>query len=185
MVADDGDVIYENALGYANYEWDIANTPDARFRIGSMTKQFTSLLIFQLVEAGDVSLSDSISDHLSYYRKDTGAKVTIGQLLNHRSGIPDLPKDFSAKFERNFYSTTEFVESFCSGDLQDTPGARFNYSNAGYYILGAILERVSHKTYGELLQEKIFGPLQMNDSAYVADQRVIRKKAYRLQETGR
>jgi CubicO group peptidase (beta-lactamase class C family) len=178
LVADDGDLIYENGLGYANYEWDIANTPDTRFRIGSMTKQFTSLLVFQLLEAGDVSLSDSISDHLSYYRKDTGSTVTIAQLLNHRSGIPDLPKDFSLKSERNFYSTREFVESFCSGDLQGTPGVRFNYSNAGYYILGAILEQVTGKTYGELLQERIFGPLQMNDSAYVGDQRVIKNKAY-------
>ncbi len=78
-----------------------------------------------------------------------------------------LPKDFSLKFERNFYSTREFVESFCSSDLQETPGARFQYSNAGYYILGAILEEVTGKTYGELLQERIFGPLRMNDSAYV------------------
>jgi CubicO group peptidase (beta-lactamase class C family) len=94
LVADDGDVIDENSLEYANYEWDIANTPDTRFRIGSMTEQFTSLLVFQLLDAGELSLSDSIPDHLRYYRKDTGSKVTIAQLLNHRSGIADLTKVF-------------------------------------------------------------------------------------------
>jgi CubicO group peptidase (beta-lactamase class C family) len=95
-----------------------------------------------------------------------------------------LPKDFSLKFERNFYSTREFVESFCSSDLQETPGARFQYSNAGYYILGAILEEVTGKTYGELLQERIFGPLRMNDSAYVGDQRVVKNKAYGYRRRG-
>jgi CubicO group peptidase (beta-lactamase class C family) len=76
------------------------------------------------------------------------------------------------------------VESFCSGDLQDTPGARFNYSNAGYYILGAMLAQVTGKTYGELLQGKIFAPLRMNDSAYVGDQRVIKNKAYGCRTKG-
>ncbi len=178
LVADDGEVVYEKGLGYANYEWGIGNTAQTRFRIGSITKQFTSLLIFQLLEAGDLSLSDSISDHLSYYRQDTGSKVTIAHLLNHRGGIPDLTSDFSKQYERNSYPVKEFVELFCSGDLQFTPGASYRYSNSGYYILGAILEKVTGKTYGELLQEKIFGPLGMHDSAYVNDLRVIENKAY-------
>ena len=177
LVANDGEVIYENGLGYANYEWQIANTPATRFRIGSITKQFTALLVFQMVETGELSLSDTISDHLDYYRKDTGSKVTLEQLLNHRSGIPDLSDEFTKNYERNFYPTQEFVESFASGDLESAPGERFQYSNAGYDILGAILEEVAGKSYGELLQEKVFEPLGMDATLYVGDMRIITEKA--------
>lgn len=178
LVADDGKVIYENALGYANYEWEIENTLNTRFRIGSITKQFTSLLIYQLMESGDLSLSDTISDYLNYYRNDTGNKVTIAELLNHRSGIPDLSDEFSERYERNSYPTREFVEMFASGDLANPPGERFRYSNAGYYILGAILEQITGRTYSELLQERIFDPLGMKNSFYVNDMSVILQKAY-------
>jgi CubicO group peptidase (beta-lactamase class C family) len=178
LVADDGEVIYENGLGYANYEWEIENTLNTRFRVGSITKQFTSLLIYQLMESGDLSLSDTISDHLNYYRNDTGSKVTIAALLNHRSGIPDLPDEFPEKYERNSYPIREFVEMFASGDLDTAPCERFRYSNAGYYILGAILEQITGKTYAELLQERIFDPLGMKDSFYVGDLSVILRKAY-------
>jgi CubicO group peptidase (beta-lactamase class C family) len=186
LVAHRGVVVYEHSAGYANYEWRVANTPDTRFRIGSITKQFTALLVFQLAQAGVLSLNDAISEHLPYYRKDTGSRVTIAHLLNHASGIPDLSRDFSEKYERNAYQTEEFVRLFCSGDLESVPGEKYRYSNAGYYILGALLEQVTGKKYGDLLQEKIFGPLGMSDSGYIGDLQVVENKAsgYRRGNSG-
>ena len=96
LVAENGRVIYKKGLGYANMEWNIPNRPDTKHRLGSITKQFTSTLILQLVEQGKVKLDGKLSDYLPDYRKDTGSKITIHQLLNHTSGIPSytgLPGD--------------------------------------------------------------------------------------------
>jgi CubicO group peptidase (beta-lactamase class C family) len=88
LVAENGRVIYRRGLGFANMEWSVPNGPETRFRLGSITKQFTATLIMQLAEQGKIKLEGKISDYLPDYRKDTGDKVTIHQLLNHTSGIP-------------------------------------------------------------------------------------------------
>src|SRR5687767_6316109 len=89
LVAENGKVVYKKGFGMANMEWNIPNSADTRFRIASITKQFTAALILQLVEEGKIRLDGKITDYLIDYRKDTGEKVTIHQLLNHTSGIPD------------------------------------------------------------------------------------------------
>lgn len=151
-IANHGAVIYENSMGFANYQWDVPNTIDTKFRIGSITKQFTGLLVMQQVEEGTLALDDTISDHLSYYRSDTADRVTISQLLNHTSGIPDWTAEFVEKYERNTYGVREFIELFCSGDLEFAPGEDYAYSNSGYYILGAILEEATGRSYGYLIR---------------------------------
>lgn len=173
LVADRNGVIHEGGAGLANYEWEIPNTVDTKFRIGSIAKQFTALLVLQEVGRGSISLADTVSAHLPYYRADTGGQVTISQLLNHASGIPDLVPDFSERYERYPYARQDFVERFCSGDLEFTPGARFSYSNAGYYLLGAILEEVTGQSYGDLLRTRIFDPAGMADTVYVEDQSIV------------
>ena len=103
LVAEKGKVIYKKGFGMANMEWAIPNQSDTKFRIGSVTKQFTATLVLQLVEEGKIKLDGKISDYLPDYRKDTGEKVTIHQLLNHTSGIPSYTSspDFFAEFSRN------------------------------------------------------------------------------------
>src|SRR5687768_16122944 len=88
LVANESGVIHKKGYGYANFEWQIPNTPDVRFRLGSITKQFTSMVIMQLMAEGKLELYERITTHLPDYRKDTGDRVTIGHLLNHTSGIP-------------------------------------------------------------------------------------------------
>src|SRR5688500_19621303 len=88
LVAENGKVVHKKGYGHANMEWNILNTPDTKFRLGSITKQFTAALILQLVDEGKVKLDGKLSDYLPAYRKDVGDKVTIHQLLNHTSGIP-------------------------------------------------------------------------------------------------
>jgi CubicO group peptidase (beta-lactamase class C family) len=168
LVSEHDQVMFRKGYGLANREWKIPNTPDVKFRLGSITKQFTSMLVMQQVEKGAIKLDGHLSDYLPDYRNDTGSRVSIHQLLNHTSGIPsytDDPKFFPDE-SRNHYAVDGFVKKFCSGDLQFEPGSKFHYDNSGYFILGAILEHVSGKSYEGLLKEKIFDPLGMKDTGY-------------------
>ena len=168
LVAESGKIIYKKGFGLADMEWNIPNKPDTKFRLGSITKQFTSMLILQLVEEGKLGLEDKLSDTLPYYRGDTGKKVTIHHLLTHTSGIPsytNLP-NFGREISRNPYPVEEFVKKFCSGDLEFEPGAKFSYNNSGYFLLGAVIEKVTGKPYEKALEERIFKPLGMKNSGY-------------------
>ena len=89
LVADNGKAVYRKGFGLANMEWNIPNEPDTKFRLGSITKQFTATLILQLVEQGKIKLDGKVSDYLPDYRKDTGASITIHHLLSHTSGVPN------------------------------------------------------------------------------------------------
>src|SRR5580704_17457055 len=127
LVSDHDKVILKKGYGLANREWNIPNTPEVKFRLGSITKQFTSMLIMQQVAKGSIRLDGHISDYLPYYRKDTGTKVTVSQLLSHTSGIPSYTDDpkFFEDVSRNYYAVDGFVKKFCGGDLQFEPGTKF------------------------------------------------------------
>ena len=168
LVAENGKIIYKKGFGLADMEWNIPNKPDTKFRLGSITKQFTSMLVLQLVEEGKISLESKLSDTLPYYREDTGKKVTIHHLLTHTSGIPsytNLP-NFGREVSRNPYGVEEFVKKFCSGDLEFEPGAKFSYNNSGYFLLGAVIEKTTGQPYEKVLEERIFKPLGMKNSGY-------------------
>jgi len=167
LVAESGKVIFKKGFGPANIEWNIPNKPDTKFRLGSITKQFTSMLILQLVEHGKIDLQGKLSDYLPYYRKDTGSQVTIHHLLTHSSGIPSYTgiSNFY-DISRDPYPVEEFVKKYCSGDFQFEPGSKYAYNNSGYFLLGAIIEKITGKTYEEVVSENIFLPLGMENSGY-------------------
>ena len=168
LVAKGGNVVYKKGFGLADMEWNIPNAPDTKFRLGSITKQFTSMLIMQRVEQGQLRLEGHLSDYLPYYLKETGDKITLRHLLSHTSGIPnytELPH-FFREVSRNPYEVKEFVQKYCSRDLEFEPGSKFSYSNSGYFILGAILEQLTGKSYETLLHERILEPLGMKDTGY-------------------
>lgn len=186
LVADASGVIHKKGYGYANFEWQIPNAPDVRFRLGSITKQFTSMVVMQLVSEGKIKLDDRITTYLTDYRKDTGDRITIAQLLNHTSGIPSytgLP-GFFANESRNAYVPAAFVTKWASGDLEFEPGTKWAYNNSGYFLLGAIIEKVTGKTYAEAVQERIFGPLGMKASGYDLSAPLIPKRASGYQLVG-
>jgi CubicO group peptidase (beta-lactamase class C family) len=179
LVAESGKVIYKKAFGLAQMEWNIPNKPDTKFRLGSITKQFTSMLILQLVEQGKLSLDAKLADCLPYYRQDTGNKVTVHHLLTHSSGIPsytNLP-NFGAEISRDPYGVEEFIKKYCSGDLEFEPGSRFSYNNSGYFILGAVIEKITGKPYEKVLEERIFGPLGMKNSGYDHHAKILVNRA--------
>jgi CubicO group peptidase (beta-lactamase class C family) len=186
LVARDGKILYENALGYANREWNTANDLGTKVEIGSMTKQFTALLVLQFVNEGKLSLDGYISDYLPYYRKDTGKRVTLAELLSHTSGIPDFlsrPGFADGPASRSHYGVREFTTQFCSGDLRFDPGTRFEYSNSGYFVLGAILEQASGASYERLLQDRILIPLKMRDSGYTHPETILPHRAMGYERT--
>jgi len=179
LVADNGKVIYKKGLGLANMEWNIPNAPDTKFRLGSITKQFTATLILQLVEQGKIKLDGKLIDYLPEYRKDTGAKVTIHNLLSHTSGIPSytsLP-GFFQNVSRNPFTVDDFIKKYASGDLEFEPGTKFVYDNSGYFLLGAIIEKVTGKPYEQVLKENIFDPLGMKNTGYDHWDTIISKRA--------
>jgi CubicO group peptidase (beta-lactamase class C family) len=180
LVARQGKVLYARGLGLANREWNIPNDLDTKFEIGSMTKQFTAMLVLQMVNEGKISLDGHVSDYLPYYRQDTGRRIRIGGLLSHTSGIPNftaLPGFLDGPASRVHYEVKDFVQKYCSGELEFEPGTKFNYSNSGYFLLGAILEQVSGKPYENLLQERIFDPLGMKNSGYTHSEMLILHRA--------
>jgi CubicO group peptidase (beta-lactamase class C family) len=179
LVADNGKVIYKKGVGLANMEWSIPNEPDTKFRLGSITKQFTAALILQLVEQGKLKLDGKVSDYLPDYRKDTGAKMTIHHLLSHTSGVPNYTAapEFFENVSRNPFKVDDFVKKYASGDLEFEPGAKFNYSNSGYFLLGAIIEKVTGKSYERVLQDNILGPVGMKNTGYDHYGTILSKRA--------
>src|SRR5689334_11956236 len=185
LVAENGKVIYKGGVGMANMEWAIPNAPDTKFRLGSITKQFTATLTLQLVEQGKIKLDGKLSDYLPDYRKDIGEKVTIHHLLTHTSGIPSytgLP-GFFANVSRNPYKVADFVKQYASGNLEFEPGTKFSYNNSGYFLLGAIIERVTGKTYEQALKEMIFDQVGMKDTGYDRHDVLIPKRASGYSQT--
>ncbi len=179
LVAERGQVVFKKGFGSANREWNIPNAADTKFRIGSMTKAFTSMLIMQLVQEKKIDLQARLSAYLPFYRKEVGDKVTIHHLLTHTSGIPSYTDDMKRMEEavQDPYPPAEFVAKYCSGDLQFEPGTRFRYDNSGYFILGAVIEAVTGKPYVEVLKERILVPLGMKDSGYDRPLPVLPKRA--------
>jgi len=180
LVARQGTILYQRGFGLANREWNIPNDLQTKFEIGSMSKQFTAMLVLQFVNEGKIRLDGHVSDYLPYYRQDTGKRITISELLSHTSGIPNfitVPGFLDGPASRTRYSVREFAQKYCSSDLRFVPGTKFEYSNSGYFLLGAILEQVSGESYENLLQDRIFKPLGMKDSGYAHSETIIAHRA--------
>ena len=178
LVADKGQVVLKKGYGLANMEWGIPNTPDTKFRLGSITKQFTATLIMQMVEQGKIDLEAPVTRYLPDYPARTGDRIKIHHLLNHTSGIVGYTEIPSfGETARKAYAPVKFLDFFSKLDLLFEPGSRYSYSNSAYFLLGAILEKVSGLSYQTLLRERIFAPLVMNDSGYDSTGPLLMKRA--------
>lgn len=179
LVAKGGKVILSKGYGQANYEWQIANTPQTRFRLGSITKQFTALAIAQLEERGLLKAQDPISKYLPNYTKEIADKVTIYHLLTHTSGIPSFTNhvDYPSNIKFHNFSEEKLLVWLKDKPLEFAPGEKFKYNNSGYCMLGYIIERLSGKSYEQYLRENIFEPLGMKDTGYDHNNIIIKNRA--------
>jgi CubicO group peptidase (beta-lactamase class C family) len=177
LVAKGPTVLLDKGYGKAVVEWNIPNSPGAKFRIGSMTKQFTAALVLLAQEEGKLSVVDPVRKYLP----DSPAaweKITIADLLHHTSGIPNFIFD-KRYFEWRMVSHTpaEEVTLFNDKPLNFSSGTQWEYSNSNYTLLGMILEKVTGQRYGDLLRERILAPLGMKDSGLDDDDLVLPERA--------
>lgn len=179
LVAENGKVIYKNAFGLANREWNISNTTDTKFMIGSVSKPLTALLVLVQVQKGLISLDKTISDYLPEFSKKNGRRITIKQLLSHTSGMPnyDIIKDFFPRISRQHFSREDYVKLYMDSSLAFEPGSSYYYSSWGYFTLGYIMERVTGKSYGQLMKEDIFDKAGMANSGSYFHTQVVNKRA--------
>lgn len=159
-------VIFQGAYGMAERSFGVANRLDTKFNLGSMNKMFTSIAIAQLVEAGKLSFQDTLWKVLpDYPNRQVAEKVTVHQLLTHTAGLGDFfdNPEFRPHRER-YVNPADYFPLFASEPLRFEPGARFSYSNAGFVVLGAIVERVSGESYFDYVRAHIYKPAGMTDS---------------------
>jgi CubicO group peptidase (beta-lactamase class C family) len=185
LVAEHGKVIYKSGFNLANREWRTHNEPDTKHRLGSITKQFTAMLILQLAEQGKLKLDVPVSTYLPDYPKEQGGKITLHHLLTHSSGIPNYTSfpDFPKIMGRS-HTPAELLKLSADLPLEFEPGSRFSYSNSGYILLGYIIEKVSGKTYEQCLQDQIFTPLKMTETGLDHHETVMPKRASGYNKNG-
>ena len=165
LVTSNGEIIHHKAYGYQNIQDSILLDTSTVFDIGSITKQFTTAIILKLRFEGKLNLENKIGKYLPNYRY--ADKITIHQLLAHRSGIPTYDyqeKLNDSKWFNTKLSTNEMVDTFCSDDLEFEPDTKMEYSNSNFIILTAIIEEIEGKDYYSVLDELILKPLNMNNT---------------------
>ncbi len=177
LVAQGNDIILNKGYGSANVEWNIPNAPTTKFRLGSITKQFTAASILLLEQQGKLKTTELLKKHFPDI-PTAWDKITIFNLVTHSSGIPELSN--FPEFEALRLSPTtpeKTIAIFRDKPLDFKPGEKYSYSNSGYILLGALIEKLSGKTYEHFTQENIFIPLKMNNSGYDSNTDIIMYRA--------
>jgi CubicO group peptidase (beta-lactamase class C family) len=162
LIARQDKILFQKAWGFASRENKKANTIDTQFRIGSMNKMFTAVAVLQLVEAGKLSLDATVGTYLpDYPNKEIASKVKLRHLLTHTGGTGDI---FGPEFDANRATLKEhgdYLKLYGSREPDQTPGSEFKYSNYGFVLLGAIIEKVSAMSYYDYVRAKVFRPTGM------------------------
>jgi CubicO group peptidase (beta-lactamase class C family) len=177
LLARGEDILFSKSYGAANLEWGIPNEPTTRFRIASITKQFTAAAILLLEEHGQLKIGEPVKTYMPD-APTAWSEVTLFHLLTHTSGIPDVTS-LSGFSQMEPFDTpvVQTVAKFRDLPLEFEPGERFSYSNSGYILLGYLLERISGQSYADFMRENIFTPLGMNESGYDLNSSVIARRA--------
>ena len=177
LIAHNKKIILKKGYGKAIYEFDVNNNSKTKFRIGSLTKQFTAMSVLILAEKDKLNVNDKISKFLPDY--PGGNKIKIVHLLTHTSGIPDHTKLPDFNKGRRVYQTEliQTINAFKDLPLEFSPGEKFRYSSSGYILLGYIIEKVSGISYKNFVKNNIFKPLKMVNSGFDESDKVIKFKA--------
>jgi D-alanyl-D-alanine carboxypeptidase len=185
LVARNGKVLFEKGYGLANREWNVPNSPLTKFRIASLTKQFTAAAILLLQEQGRLKVTDAISSYVADL-PPAWRQITIHQLLTHTSGLPEYtsPPEIEKTFNLTGASPEQLLSLVRSQPLIFAPGTKLVYCNTGYLLLGMIIERASGSDYASFLKQSIFTPLLLNDTGYDMRSQILpgRASGYRVKD---
>lgn len=174
--------VYRQSFGLADFSLNVPNKPETRYKIASITKAFTSVLVLQLVQQGQIDLEKPIITYLPDYKGSGGNKVTVRQLLNMTSGMHNMDENGSslegvlknglAQYQLP-NTSDQMLQKFSSTELVKEPGKEFDYNNADFIILGKIIEKLTGKSFDKVLKEKILAPLGMNNSGMLAQDTIV------------
>lgn len=177
LVARGNQIILNKGYGSADLEWNLPNSPTTKFRLGSLTKQFTAACVLLLEERGKLRLSDPIKKYLPDAPAAWDA-ITIHHLLSHTSGIPNLTAFPDYESTKTLPTTPEkTIARFRDKPLDFPAGDRFAYSNSGYIVLGTIIEKVSGMPFARFVQENLFTALGMANSGYDSPDAILPQRA--------
>ena len=164
LVMQDGKVLLDKGYGIADVATGRPNGPDTVYHIGSITKQFTAAAILLLQERGKLKVGDSIRTYLPDMPASWD-QITLFDLLTHTSGLGDDGDDFTGRWAQD-ETPAQLLAAIRNEPLKFQPGSQFSYSNAGYAVLGAVIEKVSGRPYGDFVRDNLFKPLGMTATAY-------------------
>lgn len=172
-------ILYHRSFDLANRQFNISNTTETKYHIASITKLFTSVLLFQLYESKRIDIDQPIVTYLKGYKGEGAKTVTIHHLLTHTSGIRNCEKiGPDVQILRMPNPIDSILSEYCSGKLNFQPGTKFEYNNANYIILGKIIEVIYQKPFEQVLTEKILHPLNMANSGMINHSKIINNLAY-------
>jgi len=177
LIAQGDKVLVSKGYGMANYEHEVYNNSNTKFRIGSITKQFTAMAILILQEKGILNISDNIDQYIPNC-PESWNEITIHHLLTHSSGIPNFTSfpEYTEIMTKK-HSLLQIMSIFMNRSLEFTPGNAFSYSNSGYIVLGHIIEKVSNMKYDDFLSEHIFEKIGMVNTGYDHNEEIIKNRA--------
>jgi D-alanyl-D-alanine carboxypeptidase len=185
LIENKGKITYRKSFGFSNLSFKVKNTPDTRYKIASITKAFTSVMILQLMEQGKINPDEHISKYLPSYKGVAGDKITVKELLNMTSGMHNMDdgttmesvlKNGIPQYQLP-HTLDEMIAEYCSDTLITEPGTQFDYNNADFILLGKIIEEVSGNSYEENLKQKILVPLKMSNSGMLSQDTIIDRLA--------
>jgi CubicO group peptidase (beta-lactamase class C family) len=193
----DGQLLFDASHGFAHRGWQIPNTIDTRFRVASIGKASTAVAVLRLVEAGDIDLDTAVVPLLGLGDTTLSDQITLDHLLSHTSGIADWADEANLTDElweqmwreRPIYTVRrieDYLPLFVKDPPLSPPGATYRYSNAGYMLLGLLIERLTGRDYFSVIEEDVYRPVRMHDSGFVAldDEGVSLAEGYYRDESG-
>lgn len=184
LVMKNGQPLFQKAYGLANKDFGVANTMQTRFNIGSLNKLFTRVALMQLRDEGKINFDDKLSKYLPQY--SFAGRMTINQMLQHSSGLGDIFGDAYDSLPKDcLRSLADYVPLFADKPLEYEPGTSRRYSNAGYVLLGLVVEKLSGMPYHEYVRTKIFAPAGMNDTGIFEADAVVARRAVGYTRGGR
>ncbi len=177
LVARGGEPVFSRGYGHANLEWNVPNSPETVFRLGSVTKQFTAACILLLEERGQLRVEDPVSRHIAN-PPEAWKEITLHHLLTHTSGIPNFTASGEYRSIKLLPATVEkTIGHFRDRPLEFAPGSNMKYSNSGYLVLGHVVERVSGMAFDDFLRENILAPLELRDTGCDLSATVLPRRA--------